>query len=160
MKDIMKVNSKDNKMSDIENCPFPSFPNFTKEMYDGNAPCRKGYRMIDGGESDSWTTKYGDGETYKGEIINAKFNINQKITIYITGNHLWIMDLRYSGKNDFWEYTNIKGRGAICSNESLQHSLEPDKIEKILNTKIENCKFWDIVQARAKELYSQGIITN
>ena len=39
-----------------------------------------------------------------------------------------------------------------CCSESSRHTLEPDKIEKILNTKIENCKFWDMVQKRAKEL--------
>lgn len=138
-----------------------TFPNFKAEMYEGNIPCGKGHKMVDGGESDRWTTKYGGGETYNGEILNASFSLNHKITIYIVGKHLWIMDIRYAGKPDFWEYTNIEGMGfpgSPCCNERSRHSLEPEKIEQILNTKIENCKFWDMVQARAKELYAQGII--
>lgn len=132
------------------------FPNFTDEMYDCNAPCGKGHEMIDGGVSDRWSTKYGNMESYNGEILHAEFSINHKITIYITGNHLWIMDIRYAGKTDFWEYTNIEGRGfpgSPCCSERSRHTLEPEKIESILNTKIENCKFWKMVQARAKELY-------
>lgn len=140
---------------------FPSFPNYTQDMYEGNAPCGKGQQVLDGNESDRWVCMYGSGESYNGEIIHIRFNLNQKISIYIIGNHLWIVDLRYSGKNDFWEYTNIEGLGypgSPCCAKQSRHSLEPEKIEKILNTKIENCKFWDMVQARAKELYSQGII--
>lgn len=136
------------------------FPNFKAEMYDGNIPCGKGHKMVDGGESDRWTTKYGGGETYKDEILNASFSLNEKITIHIVESYLWIMDIRYAGKPDFWEYANIEGRGFPkypCCNEKSRHGLEPEKIEKILNTKIENCKFWDMVQARAKELYSQGV---
>lgn len=132
------------------------FPNFTEAMYDGNTPCGVGHQMVDGGESDRWSTRYGGGETYNGKVLNASFSLSTKITIYITGNHLWIMDIRYAGKPDFWEFTNIEGigfPGSPCCDERSRHSLEPDKIEKILNTKIENCKFWNIVQARAKELY-------
>ena len=90
-----------------------TFPNFTAEMYEGNAPCRTGGKMVDGGDS------------------------------------------------DLCEYTNIEGRGmpgCPCCSEKSRHELEPERIEKILNTKIENCKFWDLVQTRAKELYSQGVI--
>ena len=138
-----------------------TFPNFTVEMYEGNAPCGTGGKMVDGGDSDRWTTQWGGGLTYKDEFIHASFSLNHKITIHIVGNHLWIVDIRHDGKPDFWEYTNIEGRGMPgypCCSEKSRHELEPERIEKILNTKIENCKFWDLVQTRAKELYSQGVI--
>lgn len=132
------------------------FSNFTSEMWDGNAPCGFGHKMIDGGTGERWSMKYGGGETYKGEILCANFSLNHKISIFICGNGLHIMDLRYSGKPDFWEYANredIKFPGSPCCSERSRHTLEPEKIESILNTKIENCKFWNMVQTRAKELY-------
>ena len=138
-----------------------TFPWYTAEMWEGNEPEGEGYNMVDGGKSERWKTKYGGGETYKEQILCAEFNINQEITIFITDDCLWIMDNRYSGKSDFWEYVNIEGHGFPgfpCCTENHRHRLEPEKIEKILNTKIDNCKFWDMVQQRAKELYLNGII--
>lgn len=134
------------------------FPNYTAEMYDGNSPSGKGHQLVCGGYSDRWQTKYGGGESVNGDILFCEFNVNKKITIFITGNHLWIVDLRYSGKADFWEYTNIPGLGMPgepCCCERSRHALEADKIREILNTKIENCLFWNMVQAKAKELYSE-----
>jgi hypothetical protein len=130
--------------------PFEGFPNFTWEMYDGNAPAGKGHGVYGTDDFfDRWSCKYGGGETYKGRINHADFNINYKINIYICGDTLWITDIRYSDKSDVWEYSNKNDR----TKRYNHHELEPEKIEKILNTKIDNCKFWDMVQARAKELY-------
>lgn len=136
------------------------FPNFRGEMYDGNIPCGKGHLMVDGGESDMWSTQYGGGETYNEEILYANFSLNHKVSIFICGNTLHILDIRYSGKSDFWEYTNSPDMKQITTNECYRHQLEPEKIELILNTQIENCKFWDMVQSRAKELYSLGVWNN
>lgn len=142
-------------MSDIGDFLVSTFPNYTKEMWEGNIPAGKGHERVDGGFMDRWSCKYGGGESYQDIINNAEFSINYKITIYIVGSSLWIVDIRYAGKPDFWEYFNsdLKMPGSPCCSESSRHTLEPDKIEKILNTKIENCKFWDMVQKRAKELY-------
>lgn len=134
------------------------FPNFNGEMYDGNIPCGKGHTMVDGGRSDRWSTQYGGGETYNGKILHASFSLNHKVSIFICGNTLHILDIRYSGKFDFWEYTNNSNMKQVTTNERYRHRLESEKIEQILNTKIKNCKFWDLVQERAKELYAQGII--
>lgn len=128
----------------------------TDEMWDGNSPCGYGHQMVDGGRSERWDTKYGGGETYQGKILHASFNLNCKISIFISGNGLHILDIRYSGRQAFWEYANMESMklpGGPCCSERSRHTLEPEKIEKILNTKIKNCKFWDMVQARAKELY-------
>lgn len=127
---------------------FPSFPNYTEEMYEGNEPTRN-WQMSIGKTMYHYHTKYGDGDVVDGSIFDAKFSINQKITIYIVGGSLNIIDIRYAGEPDTWEYSNTEQRYF----RSFAHELEKDKIEKILNTKIPNCKFWDLVQARAKELY-------
>lgn len=140
---------------DITGIKFPSFPNFTDEMWLGNEPCGKGHEMVAGGYADRWSTEFGGGETYKGEIQFFSINLNYKISLFICGDTLYILDIRHAGKNDFWEYSN-NGNGLMpgspCCSESSRHTLEPDRIEKILSTKRENCKVWDMVMSRAKEL--------
>ncbi len=135
---------------------FPSFVNYTDEMYLGNEPCGKVRDHLNGGYRNRWSCKWGDGESYKGELINANFSINEKIRIYIIGSVLWIVDHRHAGKNDVWEYSSDPEKIRMHNKHpKLIHELEPDKIEKILNTKID-CKFWEMVQSRAKEIYEVG----
>ena len=138
--------------------PFDAFPNYTDAMYLGNEPAGKGHEHVDGGYCDRWECKWGNAETYKGRIIHAAFSLNRKIRIYITGNALWVVDIRYAGKTDFWEHcVNCPGMpGPPCISESSRHKLEPERLEKYLSTAIPNCKLWDMVQARALELCGMG----
>lgn len=140
-------------------CPFATaFPNYTKEMWDGHIPAGRGHERVAGGYFDRWDTKYGGGESYDGILNCGDFSLNYKITIYITGNHLWIVDIRHDGKSDVWEYSNIPGRGSI-GRKDIIHALEPSKIEAILNAEcVEENEYWKMFQARAKELYAAGII--
>lgn len=135
--------------------PFESFPNFTWEMYDGNKPAGNGHEHINGGYCDRWSTRYGGGESYKGELINADFSISRKVTIYIIGaSNLWITDIRHDGKPDVWEYSNTDM--SLCTPIAPMHlhELEPERIEKYLNSKFD-CEFWRMVQARAKSIYEE-----
>lgn len=132
---------------------FPSFPNFTEAMYEGNKPAGKGHEHIEGGYCDRWSCKWGGGESYKGRLLNADFKPNYKITIYICGDVLWITDLRHSGKTDVWEYSSDPERLHMTNvNPSRIHELEREKIEELLDMDID-CEFWRIVQLRAKEIY-------
>lgn len=139
-------------------CPIP-FDTYTMNMWDGNEPSCKGDDYLINGEqitSDKWECRYGGGETINDQIMRCNFWINRKVGIHIARNHIWIVDNRYAGKSDFWEYSDddaMKMPGWPCFSENHRHQLEPEKIEQILNTKIENCKFWDLVQTKAKELY-------
>ena len=133
---------------------YSVFPNYTWDMYDGNAPAGKGHEMIDGGVADRWEFKYGNAETYNGKILYAFFTISSKVSISIIRDSLWVLDKRYAGKSDFWEYCVNHGGmpGPPCVSEKCRHKLEPENLEKYLNSKFDNCKIWDIVQQRAKEL--------
>jgi len=135
------------------------FPNWKDGMYAGNIPAGKGHQRVLGGYFDRWETAYGGGESYDNEINVASFSVNRKVTIDIVGSSLFILDIRYAGKTDFWEYSNDEKcnmPGYPCCRESSRHKLEAEKIENILNTKIPDCKFWDIVQKKAKELYYES----
>lgn len=136
-------------------CPYGSFPNYTREMYDGNEPAGDGCKMVDGGTAERWVTRYGGGQTYNGEILYFCFSLNSKVTIYIIGDTLNIVDLWRSADIHSRCYYNGGKSGRIVPsfNERLIHPLDPELIEKYLNTKIPDCKIWDMVQKRAKELF-------
>lgn len=133
---------------------YSAFPNYTRDMYDGKVPAGKGHEMVDGGFADRWEFKYGNAETYNGQILHASFNVSRKVRIYVCRDSLWVVDNRYAGKSDFWEHcVNHDGMpGPPCVSESCRHKLEPERLEKYLNAKFLNCKIWDMVQKRAKEL--------
>ena len=138
---------------------FPSFPNYTDEMYLGNEPCGKGHEMLDGGFADRWSTKWGSGETYNNKILHFSINLNPKVSIFICANTLYILDIRYAGKSDFWEYNNdgnFKMPGPPCCREKSRHTLESERIERILSTGRDSCKIWDMVMSRARELYDNA----
>ena len=144
-------------------CPIP-FDTYTEDMWNGNKPSCKGDDWLINGKpvtADKWECRYGGGETINDQIMQCNFWINHKIGIQIAHNHLYIIDIRYTGRSDFWEYSDDKAMkmpGPPCFSEiRVRHQLEPEKIEGILNTKIKNCKFWELVQARAKELYNAGV---
>lgn len=133
------------------------FPNWKPGMLDGNLPAGKGHELLSGGYSDRWETKWGGGESVNGQIQNASFHLNHKVSINIIGNQLQIHDIRHDGKTDIWVYANTPSWDMRWSiHPSHYHELEPERIEKYLNTEIPNCKFWDMVQTRAKELYEEG----
>lgn len=127
-----------------------SFPNFTKEMYAGNEPCGKGHEMVSGGFADRWTFFKGNAETYNGEILNADFSIDQWTSIFIVGD---TVNICKNTTKYCYNYCN-KENGRIWGTfyESNRKELEFDKVVAILNRKFPNCKIWDMVQARAKEL--------
>ena len=95
--------------------------------------------------------------SFEDRILCANFSLSPKVTISIVGDTLNILDFRYNGKFDEWSYCN-KPTGRIHGTfmAAHQHELEPERIEKYLNTNIPDCKIWDMVQARAKELYNQS----
>lgn len=126
---------------------FPSFPNYTESMYNGDEPCGKK------GHYDRWLCKWGEGESNHNDLVCAKFQLNQKITIYIVGKVLWIADIRHNGRPDCWIYSSHPDEVySLACHPNYVHDLESEKIVKILNTHIES-NFWRMVQRRAKEIY-------
>lgn len=127
---------------------------YTREMFEGNAPAGKGSKLLGGGYADRWDMVYGGGETVGDRIIHFDFNLSDKVSIFICGDVLNIRDYRHYYKYDEWVYCNKPSKAIYGTfNKRYQHTLEPERIKKYLNAKIPNCKAWDMVQARAKELY-------
>lgn len=142
--------------------PYDFMPNYTWAMYYGNEPAGKGHELVCGGFADRWDCRYGDAETNGDEILHASFNINRKVTLYLNHNSMYMIDIRYAGKPDFWELcVNSCGMpGPPCCSEISRHKLEPEKIEEYLNKEFPNCKLWAMIKKRAKELYDQYLLSN
>ena len=127
-----------------------SFPNFTEEMWAGNEPCGKGHELISGGFADRWEFFRGSAETYNDEILVADFSVNNQITIFINDDAVNICKDTMEYCYNYCNKENRRIWGTIY--ECNRKDLEFEKVEKILNKKFPNCKIWDMVQARAKEL--------
>lgn len=128
-----------------------SFPNFTEEMWAGNEPCGKGHEHVNGGYTDHWIFFKGAAETYNGEIDWADFSVDRRTSISIVGD---TVNICYNGRDfDFYNYCN-KSTGRIWGtmNNCHRKDMELEEAERILNKKFPNCKIWDMVQLRAKEL--------
>ena len=127
-----------------------SFPNFTKEMWAGNEPCGKGHELVSGGVADRWEFFKGSAETYNDEILTADFIIDINTGIHIVDDTINICKIT---AEYFYNYCN-KETGRIWGtfNEYNRKNLEFDKVISILNRKFPNCKIWDMIQSRAKEL--------
>lgn len=138
--------------------PYSWMPNYTWDMYNGNEPAGKGHELVGGGYTDRWECRYGDAETVNGKILHASFDITPRVRMYLCRDSLFIIDVRYAGKHDFWELcVNHSGMpGPPCCSESSRHVLEPEKIEKYLNMDFD-CELWRMVRERALELL-KGVV--
>lgn len=131
--------------------PFDCFPNYTWEMYNGNEPAGKGHELVGGGYADRWDCRYGDAETINGKILHASFNINNKVTLFLCRDSLWLTKI--TGKN-IWQYcVNHSGMpGSPCVSEKCIKAMEAEDVERYLNAHFPNCLLWEMVKSRAKEL--------
>jgi len=141
-KPIMKFEPK-KKITDNSDIPFPMFLGFTYDMWDGNEPTAS--KNVNGAIENKWITKYGDGLSYGDDLNYGVFNVHYPITIYIRGDLLEITKLNHSNPRCY----SSKGYSFVFKHTLMEH----EEIERILNTSIPNCKYWDIVQSKAKRLY-------
>lgn len=121
---------------------------YSQAMYDGNEPYRMGHKRKDGTYNAAWSTKYGGGETYNGEIVNFSFHLDKKRSIFICGDYLRMVDIRYSGKPDTWVYQSSD----LIPKEGREHPLEQDRIAEMLNVNID-AEAWRMVRDKARAIY-------
>ena len=132
--------------------------NYPLEVYAGNQPAYTGPTyLIDDKQvlSDVYRCKYGGGEVVNDHIMCGEFSLNEKVSLFLCRDNLKITDIRYAGKSDVWEYKSSDDMPSLSGTLSSKnvHVLEDEKIAQYLNTKIPSCKFWDMFQEQAKEIY-------
>lgn len=131
-----------------------AFPNYTEQMYEGDHPAGSGHELTCGGYADRWECWYGCGETSGDSVLIATVYINHKISVFICGDILQIIDIRFSGKPDVWGYDSRGNFDLPCTRSKNIHQLEREKIEKILAMEIPG-RFWQMVRNRALQIYNE-----
>lgn len=110
------------------------FPNFTKEMYDGNEP----NYYVDGinGKIANYSCKYGGGRIdCNGDIIYANISLDKLNYIYIVGNYVKFIHIPYDGIPHSWGWDNQKGYFKEGSGKSCLPDYPEDYIIKLFNKK-------------------------
>lgn len=129
--------------------------NYTKEMYDGMCPARKGHEHVDGGFCDHWKTAKGSGESYRGKIINASYQISETVNVFVTNDLLWIVKIPHSATPKVWEYSSDYDRISMTNmrKENI-HRLTDEEVQKIFAKK-DDSLFWKMIKEQALEIYNK-----
>ena len=141
-------------MSDFKKL-FPSFPNYTEDMYEGNKPKCESTAFCDSME---WHSKYGTAHISNDGIINsAYFSLyfkNPKYVVEIIGNNLTIR--KYSSDNkSIYVYHSSRKYGEYF-NKMENEISEYEIIRNVLSCKIDNCVLWNIIKERATYLFNES----
>lgn len=116
------------------NFMFECFPNYTKEMYNGN---ELNY-YVDGinGEIAHYSCKYGIGEIdSNGELIYSTIYLDKLNNIYIIGKWVKFIHIPYDGIPHAWGWDNERGYFKEGSGKDCTPEYPKEYILKILNKK-------------------------
>ena len=114
------------------NFMLETFPNYTKNMYDGNEP--NYYDEGINGEIANYSCRYGGGKIdCEGNLIYSNVTLDKLNNIYIVGEWVQFVHIPYDGIPHAWGWSNKKGyfkEGRDCTPK-----YPKEYILKILNKK-------------------------
>ena len=91
----------------------------------------------------------------EGKVVVADAKLNRKVTIYIVGDRLTIIDIRHDG--DPRAYGYAAENGEVKSIWPAVIPLEDERIDKMLRLKNIDCPVWDKICRRAREIWMEEI---
>jgi hypothetical protein len=87
----------------------------------------------------------------EGKCVIANVSFNNKVTVYIVGNRLTIIDIRHDG--DPRAYGYAAENGEVKSIWPAVIPLEDERIDKMLILKNIDCPIWEQICKRAREIW-------
>lgn len=115
---------------------FETFPNYTKNMYDGNEP--NYYNEGINGKIAHYSCKYGTGEIdINGKLIYGNISLDKLNNIYIVGDWIKFIHIPYDGIPHAWGWDNIRGYFKEGSGKDCTPDYPKEYIIKLLNKKRE-----------------------
>ena len=128
------------------NIEFPSFPNYTAEVYKGNEVA---FEKIDffGNTREYYQFWCGKAECVNGRLLCARFAIDKYRTIYINGNIIILSKI-----------SNEPHKSSILTNKSLNSNgiLRKEEIDKMMEFieqgRQRDCVVFRKIYERAKEI--------
>jgi len=91
----------------------------------------------------------------EGKVIIADVRLNHKVSIFICGDLLHIIDIRYAGDPRAWGYQARNGQREEIWPAS--EPLEDECIDKMLDPSNIDCEVWKWVCARARGIWLEEI---
>lgn len=90
-----------------------------------------------------------------GRVVVADVSLNYKVTIYIVGDTLRIIDIRHDGDPRAYGYAAAGGQVKDIWPSTFQ--LEDERIDKMLRLENIDCPIWKPICKRAREIWMEEI---
>jgi len=91
----------------------------------------------------------------EGKCAVADVSFNHKVTVYIVGDRLTIIDIRHDGDPKAYGYAAENGE--VKSIWPAVIPLEDERIDKMLRLKNIDCPIWEPICRRAREIWMEEI---
>ena len=91
----------------------------------------------------------------EGKVVVADAKLSRKVTVYIVGDRLTIIDIRHDG--DPRAYGYAAENGEVKSIWPAVIPLEDERIDKMLRLKNIDCPIWEPICRRAREIWMEEI---
>lgn len=91
----------------------------------------------------------------EGDVVIADFKLNYKVSVFICGDRLQIIDIRYSGDTRAWGYCTRNGRREDAWPANMP--LEDERIDRMLQPGNIDSPIWEKVCRRAREMWLEEI---
>lgn len=95
------------------------------------------------------------GSAQRGDVVHADVSLNYKVTIYIVGDTLRIIDIRHDGDPKAYGYCACEGH--VNDIWPSVYQLEDERIDKMLRLKNIDCPIWEPICKRAREIWMEEI---
>ena len=91
----------------------------------------------------------------EGKVVVADVSLNYKVTIYIVGDTLRIIDIRHDGDPKAYGYSAAGGQ--LKDIWPSTYPLEDERIDRMLRLKNIDCPIWEPICRRAREIWMEEI---
>ena len=138
---------------------FKSFPNYTKEMYDGNEPAY--YSPGIKGDISNYSCYYGNGQIdCEGNLFFSNITLDRLNNIYIIGKYVKFIHVPYDGVPHAWGWDNERGYFKEGSGKDCTPNYPKEYILRILNKKRDYCGtiLYEKTKEKFLEVFNNGDI--
>ena len=91
----------------------------------------------------------------EGKVVVADAKLSRKVTVYIVGDRLTIIDIRHDGDPKAYGYSAENGEAKSIWPAVMY--LEDERIDKMLGLKNIDCPIWEPICRRAREIWIEEI---
>lgn len=153
---------------EVTSVKFPSFPNYTDEMYLGDEPARPGGGMtwvdpeaLERGEvitlrSDAWSTQHGSAETLNGKLMCCDMKAGFNDSVEIIGEHLMVHHIKMHPNGNYAIAVVYTNDGYMSVPEQWPDPLEKKAAVRIIKKVGKEGKIGKLIEETALRLMEEA----